>query len=90
MSDLDRLRKEWDSPIYIFFRPLPTIEYVGTRKAHVFYCAASCCRCRTRTIRRFLDTSDAKSTSNLRRHARVCWGEEAVVAADETSNVTSA
>ena len=25
---LAQLRKEWDAPIYIFFKPLPAIEYV--------------------------------------------------------------
>ena len=90
MSYLERLRKEWDAPIYVFFKPLPTVEYVGDRKAHVFHCAASSCRCRMRTVRRFLDTSDAKSTSNLRRHAKLCWGEEAVAAADGTRDVNTA
>ena len=41
-------------------------------------------------VRRYLDTSDAKSTSNLRKHARVCWGVEAVAAADETHNMGAA
>jgi hypothetical protein len=38
-------------------------------------------------VRRYLDTSDAKSTSNLRKHARLCWGVETVAAADETRNL---
>jgi hypothetical protein len=29
-------------------------------------------------VRRFLDTTDRKSTSNLKRHATVCWGAETV------------
>ena len=33
-------------------------------------------------VRRYLDTGDAKSTSNLRKHARICWGVERVAAAD--------
>ena len=41
-------------------------------------------------VRRYLDTSDAKSTSNLHKHARVCWGVEAVAAADETRNMGAA
>jgi len=40
-----------------------------------------------RMVRRYLDTGDAKSTGNLRKHARGCWGEEAVAAADNTKNV---
>ena len=41
-------------------------------------------------VRRYLDTGDAKSTSNLRKHAKICWGEDAVAAADETSNAQAA
>jgi hypothetical protein len=41
-------------------------------------------------VRRYLDTSDAKSTGNLRKHARICWGAETVAAADETRNVDAA
>ena len=41
-------------------------------------------------VRRYLDTSDAKSTGNLRKHARVCWGAEAVAAADEAHNLGAA
>jgi hypothetical protein len=36
---------------------------------------------------RFLDKGDTKSTSNLRRHAKVCWGDEAVSVADATRDV---
>ena len=31
-----------------------------------------------------------KSTGNLRKHARGCWGEEAVTAANNTKNVRAA
>jgi len=41
-------------------------------------------------VRRYLDTTDAKSTSNLRKHAKICWGEEAVAAADQTRDVLAA
>ena len=43
-----------------------------------------------RMVRRYLDTSDAKSTGNLRKHAKICWGEEAVTAADNTKDVRAA
>ncbi|KAF8960089.1 hypothetical protein BDZ97DRAFT_1761045 [Flammula alnicola] len=65
-AELARLAKDWDAPIYVFFKPMPSVEYINGRKAHVFECGASQCRCRTRFVRRFLDTGDAKSTSNLR------------------------
>ena len=90
ISEPERLRKDWDAPIYVFFKPLPSIQYIQTRKAHVFECAAAQCHCRTRFVRRFLDTSDAKSTSNLRRHAKVCWSDEAVEAADGTKDIKAA
>jgi len=43
-----------------------------------------------RIVRRYLDTGDAKSTGNLRKHAKICWGEDAVAAADDTRNVQAA
>jgi len=76
--------KRWDAPVYAFFRPTPAIVYVEGRKVHVFECAASHCKCKTRFIRRYIDTGDISSTSNLRRHAIRCWGDEAVAAADKT------
>jgi len=90
IGQLARLQKDWDAPIYVFFKPLPSIEYIHNRKAHVFECAASQCHCRTRFVRRFLDTGDAKSTSNLRRHAKTCWSEEAVEVADGTRDIKTA
>ena len=57
---------------------------------HVFECAATKCSSKTRFVCRFLDTSDAKSTGNLRRHAKVCWSDEVVSAADETRDIEAA
>ncbi|KAH9049445.1 hypothetical protein EDB84DRAFT_1260893, partial [Lactarius hengduanensis] len=54
---LARLCKEWDSPIYIFFKPLPSVEYVDAHKAHVFKCGARQCRFQNRFVCRFLDKS---------------------------------
>ena len=57
----------------------------------MFECAAGKCRGKNgRDVRRFLDTGDAKSTSGLRRHAKNCWGNEAVEAADGTQDLDSA
>jgi hypothetical protein len=70
-----RLSKDWTSPVYVFFRQEPRIEYFKDRRLHVFACAAGKCRGKNRRdVRRFLDTGDAKSTSGLRRHAKNCWG----------------
>ncbi|KAF8811029.1 hypothetical protein BYT27DRAFT_7027152, partial [Phlegmacium glaucopus] len=77
----EHLSKEWTAGVYGFFKPDPIIEHVNGRRAHTFICAATHCRGTTRNVRRFLDTRDAKSTSNLRRHALKCRGEENVDAA---------
>ena len=75
----------------MFFRPTPRIEYSDGRRLHVFECAAKRCKARNgRDVRRFLDKSDAKSTGNLRKHAKGCWGEEAVAAADNTRSIDAA
>lgn len=75
----DRLSKDWISPIYVFFKRTPRIEYVDSRRVHVFECAATHCKGKNgRDVRRFLDTGDARSTSGLRRHAKMCWGDETV------------
>jgi len=42
-----RLIKQWDTPVYVFFRLTPAIVYVEGRKVHVFECAASHCKCKT-------------------------------------------
>ena len=87
MFNADCLAKEWNAPIYAFFHPVPAIDYVGNppRRVHVFECNAKACKGKgvaRRHVRRYLDTADGKSTSNLRRHAKVCWGEEAIAGAD--------
>jgi hypothetical protein len=87
----ERLSKDWTSPIYVFFRKEPRVEYIKGRRVHVFECAAGRCRGKNgRDVRRFLDTGDAKSTSGLRRHAKNCWGDDAVVAADGTQDLEGA
>jgi hypothetical protein len=75
------------APIYAFFKPDPAIEHVDGRRVHVFMCNAKTCKAKGRfgqNVRRYLDTGDSKSTSNLHRHAKICWGEETIASA--TSN----
>lgn len=72
---------------------MPLIDYIKTRRVHVFVCGAVKCKGTGqygRHVRRYLDTGDAKSTSNLRRHAKGCWGTEAISAADNTKDVFAA
>lgn len=89
---IERLLKEWNSPIYVFFKPIPTIEYIKGRRVHVFKCAAASCKGKGngRMVRQYLDTGDAKSTGNLRKHAKNCWGEDVVTLADGTKDVHAA
>jgi hypothetical protein len=88
---IEHLMSDWTAPIYAFFRPTPQIEYIAGRRAHVFECASGRCKARNgRDVRRFLDKGDRNSTSNLRKHAKVCWGDDAIAAADTTYNVDAA
>jgi len=84
------LQKEWDVPVYVFFKALPTVQYIKNHKAHVFQCAASQCLAQKRFVCQFLDTSNSKSTSNLQHHVKICWGKEAVQVADGTRNIKAA
>ena len=79
---MERMQKKWTSPVYGFFCPDPLIEYVDTRRCHTFTCAAKSC---TTGVRQFLDQKDA-STSNMRRHAKKCWGDETVKLADSAKS----
>jgi hypothetical protein len=90
---LEKLKKDWRSPIYAFFHPNPATNYIDGRRVHDFTCNAKVCRGKgkePRIIRRYLDKSDSKSTSGLRRHARICWGEENVARADDAKNIDAA
>jgi hypothetical protein len=81
---------DWNAPVYAFFESVPTIAYIDSRRVHVFKCLAKSCRGKgrkPRLINRYLDTGDAKSTGNLRKHAKLCFGNDAIQAADATKNI---
>jgi len=84
-DELERLMKEWTSPIYAFFHPCPAIIEVDGQCAHVFKCAARHCSIK---VRQYNDTKDARSTSNLWKHVKVCkgWGNVILKAADQAMN----
>ena len=85
------MSQKWNSPIYVFFKKTPRIEYKDGRPSHVFECNASRCKAKNgRDVRRFLDKGDANSTSNLCKHAKICWGDEAVETADATKDLDAA
>ena len=48
------------------------------------------CKARNRVVRRYLDTGDRSSTSNMRKHAKGCWGEITLTAAYNGGNATDA
>ena len=90
-THLDRLSKEWTAPIYAFFHATPLVKYVSGCRIHTFQCLAKNCRAKNgREVRCYLDTSDRKSTSNLRKHVKVCWGSDQVAAADSTKDAEAA
>lgn len=84
---VERLRRDWRSPIYAFYEPLPEIGYEKKRPYHEFICAKKGCGKR---IRRYLDKGDAGSTGNLGKHVRHCWKNNVVQSALEAENLDDA
>ena len=75
------------APVYAFFKPIPNIKYIDSHCCHLFQCAALECKHKLRVLQRFLDMGDAKSTSNMWKHAKRCRGDEVVMSADQVKNV---
>ncbi|KAG1745709.1 hypothetical protein EDB19DRAFT_1578893, partial [Suillus lakei] len=73
--------------VYVFYEPIPSIEYIGRQCSHVFQCMGKGCE---QHIQRYLDKGDAKSTSNMAKHAKSCWGPEAYDAAQDTKSAAAA
>jgi hypothetical protein len=75
--------------VYAFFEPDIRIEYeakgVVRRKCHVFSCAGGHC---STHIKCYLDTKDAQSTSNMRKHVVKCWGREVLAAAEKEDDMS--
>lgn len=82
-----RLQKRWTAPVYAFFKPNVSIEYIKGRCVHVFRCANTGCK---QQVRRYHGTGDTKSTGNLRKHVKSCWGAEALHAADLKDSAVNA
>ncbi|KAF8548181.1 hypothetical protein OG21DRAFT_1479289 [Imleria badia] len=59
--------KDWTSPVYAFCKPTPIIDVVGTQCSHVFKCCVRGCKVR---ICRYLNMTNARSTGNMRKHAK--------------------
>ena len=80
---LEQLAKDWNAPIYVFFGPVPLIEYVSQQHSHLFQCAMKTCVNRSQGVWQFLDKKDAGSMSNMRKHAKKCWRADVVMVADK-------
>ncbi|KAG2342366.1 hypothetical protein BDR05DRAFT_976514 [Suillus weaverae] len=70
-----------------FFKPIPSIEYTDGCCSHVFKCMAKGCK---QHVCCYLDTGDARSTGNMAKHAKTCWGEAAYQAAQGSGTAKSA
>lgn len=71
------MRKGWDAPVYAFYSEDVDAIEIGGRRIHVFACTI--CQ---KKVNRYLDSGDARSTSNLRKHVAKCRGDEALASAD--------
>jgi hypothetical protein len=87
LHEPEKMSKQWTSPVYAFFEPIPAIEIVDGRRCHVFKCCARGCKY---TARRYLDKGDKSSTGNLIRHVKACWREDAWNAASACRNADDA
>jgi hypothetical protein len=76
--DVEALKKTWRSPIYTFFSDDVKIQDHRGRPCHFFSCAAQKCKTSLGGVRRYQDTKDKFSTTNLKQHAIACFGEDAV------------
>lgn len=67
------MMKDWSSPVYAFFDPMPKIVTIDGCGAHKFKCQAKGCKAK---VRHFLDKGDAHSTGNMHKHVHLCWGTD--------------
>ncbi|KAJ7728787.1 hypothetical protein B0H14DRAFT_2409936, partial [Mycena olivaceomarginata] len=77
----------WTSHIYVFSLGNIQFDYRSGKRHHVFTCAARNCK---HTIARNQTTKDLNSTKNLCMHAKKCWGEENVLAAEKVKSLGEA
>ena len=76
----------WNSPIYAFFEPLPKVTVIKDWQCHEFICSVPICKGNgsdKRVVQCFLDKANKCSTSNMRKHARHCWGDDIIKKADD-------
>ncbi|KIK20440.1 hypothetical protein PISMIDRAFT_105865, partial [Pisolithus microcarpus 441] len=80
------LRKDWTSPIYAFFKPLPDIKYEKEWWYHAFICTQPGCK---HQVYHYLDKTDATSTGNLHKHISHCWGDDVLKRAMQMSSAVA-
>ncbi|KAG1724562.1 uncharacterized protein EDB91DRAFT_1239965 [Suillus paluster] len=61
----------------LFLIPHPVIETLNGRRTHGFNPGSAW----------FLDKKDARSTGNMRKHVKICWGDEVLQTAYEAKNM---
>ena len=83
----ERMMEKWNTPIYAFWKPIPSISYDNGRRYHQFHCFKKSC---SKSVKHYLDTSDATSTGNLHRHTKACWGGEVLKLAMNAGNLDEA
>ena len=81
------MMKSWNTPIYAFYHPTPTIGYENKQRYHEFHCFKKSCH---KTVRHYLDTKDSTSTGNMHRHTKKCWGLEVLTLVMATTDVSEA
>ena len=70
---IEKLSKEWVLPIYVFFKPTPSIEYINGGQVHVFKCSAPNFKgkANSRKVHHYLNTTDAITFTNMQKFAGV-------------------
>ncbi|KAI9067826.1 hypothetical protein FKP32DRAFT_1608155 [Trametes sanguinea] len=68
----ENFKKSIKSPAYAFFQV--SLPHVHSKRPYFVFTCRSC----NHTINRYMDTKDAKSTGNLLKHARECYGHSVV------------
>ena len=76
--------KDWTFNIYVFYAPVPAIEYVNGQRCHIFKCLGKSCK---QSVRHFLTKADKASTSNMRKHIKSCWGKDILKMVSEAARL---
>jgi hypothetical protein len=83
----ERLSTKWTSFAYAFYGQPSVVYDKNGRRGHAFPCGKKNC---SHKVIRYLESKDGSSTSNMIKHARTCWGADAVNAAREAKDLAEA